>query len=163
MRGSEASDNDNAHAVAHAQFTIVRHYAAAPAWVFAAWADPAIRQRWFVAADDWEIADYRHDFRVGGCERGRFRRIAGDPFYDYETHYLDIVAPRRIVTAYAMARDGVRISASLLTVQFDADGSRTRLSLTEQGAFLDRQDSSPAREQGWQQLLAALGREFGEA
>lgn len=160
---SDASDHVNAHAVVHAQFTIVRHYAAAPSWVFAAWSDPAIRQRWFVAATDWETADYVHDFRVGGREHGRFRRAAGEPSYDNETHYLDIVAPRRIVMAYTMARDGVRISASLLTVQFDADGSRTRLVLTEQGAFLDRHDSSLTREQGWQRLLDALGREFGGA
>lgn len=162
MRG-DASDTVNAHVVVHAQFTLVRHYAAAPPWVFAAWADPAIRQRWFVAGEDWETADYVHDFRVGGCERGRFRRAAGEPYYDNESHYLDIVAPRRIVMTYTMSRDGVRISASLLTVQFEADGSRTRLVLTEQGAFLDRQDSSAAREQGWQHLLTALGREFGGA
>jgi uncharacterized protein YndB with AHSA1/START domain len=158
---SDASDQVNAHAVVHAQFSIVRHYAAAPPWVFAAWADPAIRQRWFVEASDWETADYAHDFRLGGREQGRFRRAAGDPCYDNETHYLDIVAPRRIVMAYTMARDGMRISASLLTVQFDADGSGTQLVLTEQGAFLDRHDSSVEREQGWQQLLTALGREFG--
>lgn len=159
----DASDRTNAHAVVHAQFRVVREYAAAPPWVFAAWADPAIRQRWFVAAEGWEIADYVHDFRVGGCERGRFRRAAGEPFYDYETRYLDIVAPTRIVSACTFARDGIRVSASLLTVQFEAQGRRTRLVLVEQGAFLDRQDSSAAREQGWQQLLTALGREFGAA
>ncbi len=158
---AEASDRTNAHAVAHAQFTIRRSYAAAPPWVFAAWADPAIRQRWFVASDSWDVCDHGHDFRVGGVEHGRFQRRAGEPVYASEAIYLDIVAPRRIVTACTLARDGVRIAATLLTVQFDADGSRTRLVLTEQGAFLDRHDSSRAREQGWQQLLDALGREFG--
>lgn len=159
MRSS--SSDVNAHAVAHAQFTIERRYAAAPAWVFAAWADPVVKQRWFVAADDWDVTDYAHDFRIGGCERGRFRRVAGEPVYDNETHYLDIVAPRRIVLAYTLARDGVRISASLLTVQFHAERSGTRLVLTEQVAFLDRQNSAAAREQGWRQLLDALDAQFG--
>lgn len=144
----------------HAGFSIQCHYAAPPAQVFAAWADPAARQRWFVAAADWDIAEYRHDFRVGGQELGRFARTPDDPVYTSETVYLDLVPDRRIVLACSMARNGLRVSASLLTVQLREQGRGTRLLLTEQGAFLDRQDSSAAREKSWRDLLAALGREL---
>ena len=67
---------------------------------------------------------------------------------------------QRIVLACSMARNGLRVSASLLTVQLREQGRGTRLLLTEQGAFLDRQDSSAAREKSWRDLLAALGREL---
>ncbi len=146
----------NEHSIAHAQFTIERVYAPPPRQVFAAWADPAAKSRWFVAGNGWDLADYEHDFRVGGREHGTFQRKAGESVYRNEVRYFDIVPPHRIVMAYSMARDAVRISASLLSVEFIAEGRGTRLRLTEQGAFLDRHDSSAAREQGWQDLLAAL-------
>ncbi|WP_257388385.1 SRPBCC family protein [Tahibacter caeni] len=148
------------HAVAHAQFTVQRVLAAPPARVFAAWTDAAARQRWFVRAGDWLQAEQTHDFRIGGCEHGRYCRGAGEPVYDVETRYLDIVAERRVVSSSTLARDGLRIFAALLTVELQAERGGTRLCLTEQGAFLDRQDSSPAREQGWQALLDALQREL---
>lgn len=148
------------HAVVHAQFTVQRVLAAPPARVFAAWADAAVRQRWFVRAAGWLQAEQTHDFRVGGCERGRYCRGAGGPVYGVETCYLDIVADRRVVSSSTLARDGLRILAALLTVELQADPGGTRLRLTEQAAFLDRQDSSAAREQGWQVLLDALQREL---
>lgn len=37
--------------VEHATIVIERHYDATPAEVFAAWADAAARERWFVAAE----------------------------------------------------------------------------------------------------------------
>jgi uncharacterized protein YndB with AHSA1/START domain len=153
----------NEHSVAHAQFTIERVYATPPAQVFAAWADPAAKSRWFVAGEGWDLAEYEHDFRVGGREHGSFQRKAGESVYRNEVRYFDIVPPHRIVMAYSMARDAVRISASLLTVEFVAEGSGTRLRLTEQGAFLDRHDSSATREQGWKDLLAALENELSNA
>lgn len=148
------------HSVAHAQFTLQRSYPASPQRVFRAWSDPAQKNRWFVEGEGWAITEYSHDFRVGGREHGRFAQNAGDPVYTNDTVYLDIVENRRIVLAYAMARDGSPISASLLTVELQAEGEGTRLLLTEQGAFLDRRDSSSQREQGWEELLAALGREI---
>jgi hypothetical protein len=39
-----------------------------------------------------------------------------------------------------------------------ADGKRTRLALTEQGAFLDGYDDAGARERGTRELLEALAR-----
>lgn len=148
------------HAVAHAQFTVQRVFAAPPVRVFAAWADAGLRQRWFVRGEDWLLAEQAHDFRVGGRERGRYCRSAGEPVYVAETCYLDIVADRRVVLSSLLSRDDVRVFAALLTVELRAEPGGTRLRLTEQGAFLDRQDSSAAREQSWQVLLDALGREL---
>jgi hypothetical protein len=46
---------------------------------------------------------------------------------------------------------------SVATLEFYAEGSGTRLILTEQGAYLDGLDTSAQREEGTQQLLNALG------
>ncbi|MBC7990390.1 MAG: SRPBCC family protein [Luteimonas sp.] len=142
--------------VTHATFVIERDFAVAPARVFAAWADPAARDRWFVRDDAWELSEYEQDFRVGGREHGRFRQKPGEPTYANDTLYQDIVPGQRIVYAYTMKQDAALISASLATVELKPDGGGTRLVYTEQGAFLDGLDTASRREQGWAELLDKL-------
>jgi uncharacterized protein YndB with AHSA1/START domain len=80
--------------------------------------------------------------------------------YTYEALYQDIVPDARIVYTYDMHRDETRISVSLTTVEFKADGAGTKLIFTEQGAFLDGKDKPEYREQGTTGLLDALAREL---
>jgi uncharacterized protein YndB with AHSA1/START domain len=56
--------------VTHATFTVERSYDASPARVFAAWADPAAKARWFASPEEWGPDEFDLDFRVGGRERG---------------------------------------------------------------------------------------------
>jgi uncharacterized protein YndB with AHSA1/START domain len=69
------------------------------------------------------------------------------------------VPGERIIYAYTMAQEETLISASLLTVEFKSEGGKTRLLLTEQGAFLDGADQPTNREAGWNELLDSLGKE----
>lgn len=56
--------------VRHAAFVIERNYVVAPAAVFAAWADPDVKARWFTAPSrEWRELERSLDFRQGG--RGR--------------------------------------------------------------------------------------------
>jgi hypothetical protein len=57
-----------------------------------------------------------------------------------------------------MLLDGIRISVSLATAEFKAEGDGTRLLLTEQGSFLDGHEMPTRREQGMGSLLDSLGR-----
>jgi hypothetical protein len=50
-----------------------------------------------------------------------------------------------------------KISISLATMQLRADGAKTTLLVTEQGAFLDGYDDAGSREQGTSFLLDGLG------
>lgn len=145
--------------VQHDTIVVERSFDASPARVFAAWADPAARARWAVPGGGWEIAEDQGDFRVGGHERSRFGP-PGDPAYVAETHYLDIVPDRRIVMAGTMARGEARISASLATVELLAAGSGTRMTYTEQAAFLDGADTPESRIQGWAEILDKLDAEL---
>ena len=139
----------------HGTIRLERRYKAAPARVFAAWADPKARAQWDVPGR-WVIAEQRFDFREGGRELKRFGP-RDDPRFVADTLYLDIVSDRRIVFSYSMTSRGEPISISLTTVEIMPDGQGTKLLLTEQVAFLDGVDGTASRQEGWGALLDRLG------
>jgi uncharacterized protein YndB with AHSA1/START domain len=141
--------------VKHATFVIDRIYDALPATVFAAWATPAAKARWFVGPDEWEKSNHKLDFRVGGRESVS-GGPKGGPVHDYNATYQDVVPDERIVLTYDMHLDKTRISVSLATVEFKPAGAGTQLVYTEQGAFLDAFDKPELREHGTRELLNNL-------
>lgn len=140
----------------HATFTMERTYKASPAHVFAHWADPALKTKWFGAPGDPSM-QYSMDFRIGGYERSAGTAPNG-LHYAYEARYDDIVPEERLVYVYTMDMDGIRISSSLGTLELKASGTGTRLTYTEQGVYLDGHDTRESREGGTAELLDALGR-----
>jgi len=145
------------HHVTHATFTLERSYPAPPARVFAAWADPAAKARWFTPGPG---SGHELDFRVGG------REVAtggpeGGPLMTFETLYRDIVPEQRIVYTSTLSAGADLMTVSLTTVEFTpGEGGGTRLVLTEQGAFLDGQEQPAWREQGTADQLEALAAEL---
>lgn len=139
----------------HAAFVIERDYPHPPAKVFAAFADPKKKARWFGGPDDWEKSNHKLDFRVGGKES-----ISGGPpsgaVHAYNATIWDIVENERIVLAYEMHLDATRISVSLATTEIKPSAAGTRLTYTEQGVYLDDYDDAGQREEGTQQLLTQL-------
>jgi hypothetical protein len=55
--------------------------------------------------------------------------------------------------------DGNRISVSVATIEIKPEGKKTRLTYTEQGAFLDGFDFPAQREQGCRELYERLAEE----
>ncbi len=143
--------------VVHGNFTLHREYTAPVAIVFNAWADKAAKAKWFVGPEGWTEIIREHDFRTGGRERTKGRFPNGRES-DFQCEYRDIVENQRIVYVYDMFVDGTKISVSLATVTFEKSGMGTKLTITEQGAFLDGYDDAGGREQGTGILLDQLGR-----
>ncbi|MGD9882981.1 MAG: SRPBCC domain-containing protein [Reyranella sp.] len=139
----------------HGTIRLERRFAAPPARVFAAWADPAARARWDVPGR-WTIAQQTHDFREGGREAKRFGPV-DDPRFVADTLYLDIVPSRRIVFSYSMTSRGMPISVSLTTVELSAAGKATRLLLVEHITLLDGNDTLANREEGLASMLDKIG------
>ena len=123
--------------VTHATFTLERSYDAPPAKVFKAFADPAIKRRWFVEGEGWEVEEFTGEFKVGGIERSRFRFKGGEPIRN-DTSYHDIVPNERIIFAYSMTIGDNRISSSLATFQFKPSGSRDAARLHRAGRLSRR-------------------------
>jgi uncharacterized protein YndB with AHSA1/START domain len=143
--------------VSHATFVIERAYKAAPAKVFAAFADAKSKAQWFVGPDNWEKSDHKLDFRVGGKESVS-GGPPGGPTHYYNATIWDIVEGQRIVTSYEMHLDKTRISVSVGTTEIRQDGAASKLIYTEQGAFLDGYDDAGSRERGTQELFDQLER-----
>jgi uncharacterized protein YndB with AHSA1/START domain len=144
--------------VVHSTFVIERTYDVPPVRVFAAWASQEAKSRWFGSPGD-DDQHYELDFRVGGREswRGGTGGPTGQSTFSFDAVYQDIVQDQRIVYAYDMHMDDQRISVSLSTVELEAVDGGTRLTYTEQGAFLDGLDEPGRREGGTGTLFDKLG------
>ena len=127
-----------------ASFTIERVFDAPPSRVFECFADPEAKKRW-ACHENWRMDEF--DFRPGGRERSSGGE-PGEPVYDFDGVYQDIVPDERIVFAFEMRRYGVRFSVSVGTIQFEPHERGTRLLFTEQGVFLDGWEDPAQRESG---------------
>jgi uncharacterized protein YndB with AHSA1/START domain len=150
--------------VVHNTFVIERGYPKAPERVFAAFADPSKKRRWFAEGDSHEVEEFMMDFRVGGAERLRSRFKAGTPFpgvaLTNEGTFQDILPNSRIVTASRMILGDRPISASLVTIELQPADQGTTLVCTHQAAFFEGADGAQMREGGWRRLLDRLASEL---
>lgn len=149
--------------IIHSTFVVERSYPQAPERVYAAFAQPARKRRWY-AEGDHEIQEFEMEFRVGGAERLHYRFKPGHPIAGSEilneSTYQDIVPEQRIVATAKMSLNGKPVSIALLTFEFLPSESGTNLVLTNQGTFVDWPDGAKMIEHGWRSLLENLGKEL---
>jgi uncharacterized protein YndB with AHSA1/START domain len=153
----QGGTGNGARSVVHADFHLQRTYDAPVARVWSALTDPVAKQKWFSGPPGKWVELERHmDVRVGGTERAK-GRWEGGTVSCFDAIYHDVVPSERLVYSYVMHLDERKISVSLATMQLTAEGEKTILKLSEQGAFLDGYDDAGSRAQGSGFLLDALG------
>ncbi len=147
--------------IAHATIVMERTYDAAPARVFAAWADVEARKRWSAPADDIRIEYHEAGFREGGRDISRCIE-PGNQDYVAVVDYIDIKQDRRIVFVEDIAHGQRRVSAALISVELSPKGAGTHLSLTMQIASFDGADMEQGYQFGWSAALDNLAKEFDQ-
>src|SRR4051812_7441479 len=131
----------------HDTFTIERTLDAPPARVFEALANPEIKAKWFAGPPSWQENERTCDFRVGGRERLSGTH-AGGLTSVFDAQYFDIVPNERVVYVYEMTVNARKISTSLATFELSAVGGKTKLRLTEQGAYFADPDMKKYASEG---------------
>ena len=131
----------------HATFVIERRFRITPARTFRFWSERELKESWNACHPDWSIIDEAFDFRVGGIEAKRWRTADGNE-QTFTAHYLDIVAPARIVYAFEMSFAGERVSVSLATVELRPEAKQTGMKYTEQIAFFGSRSALDRRIAG---------------
>lgn len=142
--------------VLHTTFTLERTYSKNPDRVFAAWADPTTKARWFAGPG----TEHDLDFRPGGRETVHRPGHADEPTLRFESVYQDIVKGQRIVYAGTLFTNDRPATVSLTTVEFRSVSDGTQLILTEQGTYLDGLEPPAWREQGTGEWLDKLTAEL---
>ena len=142
--------------IVHASLTVTRDYDFPPERVFAAWSTAEAKRQWFGAeSDGFKLDEYRLDFRPGGVERCYGRKPGGGGFSnDGVYHY--IVENEKIVLTYYMTIDDAPYSVSMTIIELAPHGNGTRLTLTEDNAFLTGVDENAGRTKGWSWGLGRL-------
>ena len=144
-----------------ATFTVERTFPIPRAQVFRAYSDVKMKAKWFGGPEEWERSEHKLDFRVGGRESSS-GGPPGGPQHHYNGIHMDIVPDERIVLAYEILVGDTRLTVSLGTTEFKAEGHGTKLVYTEQIVFLDAPDHLEDRKKGtealFDNLVAALGK-----
>lgn len=146
--------------IVHNTFAVERSYPVAVERAWAAFADPALKRRWYAEREGNDVDEFEQEFHIGGVERLQYRLGKDSPFPGViilnDGSFQDIVPHERIVATSTMSFQGKRISTSLLTFQFIPGDGKTDLIVTHQGAFFEGADGPQMREAGWRALLDRL-------
>lgn len=146
------------HSQTHATFVLEREYPVPVDRVWAAFADPELKRKWF-GSDDFVYTERSDDFRVGGVTIDDGYDGEGGPLSQFRATYTDITPPERIVYTYDMWLNNAHASTSITTIVFEPTADGTRLTFTEQGVYLDNvhgPDAAVGRESGTAGLLDAI-------
>jgi uncharacterized protein YndB with AHSA1/START domain len=133
---------------------IERSYDASPEEVFDAWTNPELLRRWWKVdpAERTPVADV--DLRVGG----RYRLSMEHPDGTQHTvggEYREVSRPTRLVYSWQWEQeDGQPAHVSTVTVEFHADGERTKVVLEHTG--LASVESRDQHAHGWSACLEIL-------
>ena len=151
--------------VLHNTFVLERNFPQRPARVFSAFAQPALKRRWYVEGNH-DIQDFHMDFRIGGVEQFRYRFRPGHPIAGSEianeSTYQDIVEDKRIVITSRMSLNGKPTVVMLATFEFVPAEKGTDVILTHQGTYIDWPDGAQMIEMGWKSLIDRLQTELAQ-
>ena len=136
-----------------------RRFAAAPAKVFAAFADAELVGRWLSPAPEIRITVLQFDFRVGGAYRFAYD-VPGGQIMIVGGVYRSIVPPAKIVFSWIIEPPDMHAGIeSVVTVTIEPDGGGAELLIRHER--LARPDAVERHATGWHGALDRLATLLG--
>ena len=137
-----------------ATLTFERKVAAPVATLWQAWIAPAARAVWSPPAPDVTVEFLQADSRVGEREVS-LCKVAGTPDVRVEVGWLELQRDRVSVNYEVVSSHGVIDAASLVTANFEADGTGSRITVNVQLSSL-AEDMEIGYRQGYEAGLENL-------
>jgi uncharacterized protein YndB with AHSA1/START domain len=131
---------------------------APPHEVYRAWTEPELVQRWFKPRGG-ASAGAEMVVRVGGTYRWGMK-LLGHVYYAVG-EYLEVEPPERLVFTFGWERALVRLTDSLVTVEFADRGDDTEVVITHER--LPRRSLRALHGMGWRECLDNLSRYLAAA
>ncbi len=126
---------------------------ASPQAVYEAWTDVERLKQWWGPRGITAVAA-ELDVRPGGAYSISMQPDTGKSFV-LSGEYRDVEPPRRIVMTWAYRGEAVKDPVeSIVTVEFEAQGSATRMVLTQE--FLKEPPDMKGRDRGWRSSFDRL-------
>lgn len=110
---------------------ITRAFAAPPARVFAAHAEPALVRQWMTGPDGWVMSRCEIDLRPGGSLRYDWAMADGSAGFHLTAEVLEVEAPHRILHVERMFLPD-RTPDNRVETRFLAEGAGTLMVMTMQ-------------------------------
>jgi uncharacterized protein YndB with AHSA1/START domain len=136
--------------------TIVRHFRASPAKIYAAWTQPELMARWW-GPDGGPVLSAEADPRVGGRFRVVFQTLDGET-HDCRGEYREIDADRKLVFTWQWVTLPER--RSLVTIHLRPVEGGTEMNFTH-SQFFD-EAARDGHQKGWSGSFEKLGRLLAE-
>ncbi|MEM9756051.1 MAG: SRPBCC domain-containing protein [Pseudomonadota bacterium] len=142
--------------VQHETLRFDRRFQATPAALFAAYADTEVRQAWSAPTPRTEVRIERCDLRAGGTEFARCGS-PGDLKWIMQTAY-HVVEPAALISFTEVLSEGAKVlTVALITFDIRADGTGSRLILTDQVTSFVGVGGVDGHRDGYTQALGNLG------
>jgi len=132
--------------------TLTRVLDAPRALVFEMWSNADHKSQWW-CPKAFTLIDSAENFRSGGDWMSIMEAPSGSQ-YRMEGTYTEIVESERIVFTHHWVEDGARGPKTLITVIFEEEGTRTRLTFTQ--ALIDNESARNNQQNGWNEFLDML-------
>ena len=127
---------DESRPAAAVRLRLERTFEAPRDRVFDAWVDPELLRRWWAASPNWRSPVAEVDARRGGRYRLSMEDSDTGDVHTVAGQYLEVDRPRRLVYTWTWEGEPAEMAGSedtRVTVEFHAEGDRTRVVLTHTG------------------------------
>jgi uncharacterized protein YndB with AHSA1/START domain len=131
---------------------------ASPEAVYRTWTTPALMERWYRETPDSVATVTEHELKVGGTFRIEFG-TRNTPLWIEDGTYLELDPPNRLVvseTLHNPSEPGMGWTDTRVTVEFLAEGDKTRLVLTHEGLDAEQREGAGGGWPGFIDRLAAI-------